>query len=222
MLPEPPRDLVDLPYAAHLRRHEGGGMAAEERYDTVHFDGLALDGPDAEADGAYFLECAVTETVITGGSLRHARFNDVWLGGDRLVGTSLADTDWLDVIADSCLLAGVEAFGSVMRRVVFRRCKFDSVNLSGATLREVLFEDCVLRDVDLSAAALTDTAFPGTSLERVRLGRAALDRADLRGATTLDLLDGYDSLRGAVINAHQLFELAAGFAHALGITVRDV
>jgi uncharacterized protein YjbI with pentapeptide repeats len=141
--------------------------------------------------------------------------------GDRFVGTSLAETNWLDSCADSCVLAGVEAFGAVLRRVVFRRCKFDSVNLRTVELRDVVFEDCVLRDVDFGAAKLTDVAFPGSSLERIRLGRAALKRADLRGTTALDLADGYYALRGAIIGTEQLMALAPALADALGITVLD-
>jgi hypothetical protein len=58
-------------------------------------------------------------------------------------------------------------------------------------------------------------------VERIRLGRATLKRADLRGATLLDLADGYESLRGAVISTGQLLELAPALAATIGITVKD-
>lgn len=214
-----PQSLSELPYAQALEPFGGSGLGVEERYDTVHFDGLTLGEQDA--GGAVFLECAITDTVLEGGSLRRARFNEVWLQGDRFVGASAAETNWMDVTADSCVLAGVEAFGAMLRRVVFRRCKFDSVNLRAARLHEVVFEDCVLRDVDLGGARLRDVSFPGTALERLRLGRAELDATDLRGATRLDLADGHDSLRGAVIGSAQLLDLAPALAAALGIVVRD-
>jgi uncharacterized protein YjbI with pentapeptide repeats len=86
-------------------------------------------------------------------------------------------------------------------------------------LREVTFEDCVLRDVDFGGAKLTDVSFPGSSLERLRLGQATLKNMDLRGAVKLDLADGYDSLRGAIIGTDQLLELAPALASTLGITV---
>ncbi|MFF7209901.1 pentapeptide repeat-containing protein [Streptomyces sp. NPDC008238] len=214
-----PQSLSELPYAEVLEPFGESALGVEERYDTVHFDGLVLG--EQEAGGAVFLECAVTDTVLEGGSLRRARFNEVWLQGARFVGTSAAETNWTDVTADSCVLAGVEAFGAVLRRVVFRRCKFDSVNLRAARLHEVVFEDCVLRDVDLGGARLKDVSFPGTALERLRIGRAELDAVDLRGATRLDLADGHDSLRGAVIGSAQLLDLAPALAGALGIVVRD-
>lgn len=214
-----PEELGDLPYADLLQPHEGGGLAVEARYDTVHFDRLRFE--DDEAAGAHFLECAITDSSFTGVSLRRARLNDVFLRGDRFVGTRLAESDWLDTTADGCVLAGVEAFGSVLRRVVFRRCKFDSVNLRGAALYDVVFEDCVLRDVDLGGAKLDGVTFPGSALERIRLGGAVLKRTDLRGATRLDLADGYESLRGAVIGTGQLLELAPALAATVGITVKD-
>lgn len=216
---EKPATLAHLPYADLLQPHHGGLMT-DERYDTVHFDGLAIQAP--QAPGAGFLECAVTDCVMTGGTLRGAGFNDVWVHGTRFTGTALPDTDWQDSTVEACVLAAVEAFGSRLRRVVFRRCKFDSVNLRTAALREVTFEDCVLRDVDFAGAKLVDVSFPGSSLERAHFAHTSLARVDLRGATTLDLADGYDALRGATITTGQLLDLAPALAHALGVKVQDL
>lgn len=215
---ETPATLADLPYADLLRPHRGD-LATDERYDTVHFAGLEIQAPDAP--GAGFLECAVTDCVVNGGDLRGSGFNDVWVYGTRFVGTGLPETDWQDSTVESCVLAGVEAYGSQLRRVVFRRCKFDSVNLRAAGLREVTFEDCALRDVDFGGAKLVDVSFPGTALERVRLGQVSLARVDLRGATVLDLADGHEALRGATITTTQLLDLAPALAHAMGIKVED-
>lgn len=215
---ETPATLADLPYADLLQPHHGG-LLTDERYDTVHFDGLAIQAP--QAHGAGFLECAVTDCVVTGGTLRGAGFNDVWVYGTRFVGTALPETDWQDSNVESCVMAGVEAFGARLRRVVFRRCKFDSVNLRTTALREVTFEDCVLRDVDLGGAKLVDVSFPGSALERIRFAQASLVRVDLRGATVLDLADGHDALRGATISTGQLLDMAPALAHTLGIRVKD-
>lgn len=214
-----PGELSDLPYADLLQPHEGGGLAIEARYDTVHFD--RADFEDEDAGGASFLECAITDSSFSGVNLRRARLNDVWLSGDRFVAVRLAESSWQDVTAGSCVLAGVEAFGAVLRRVVFRSCKLDSVNLRAAALHEVVFEDCVLRDVDLGGAKLNGVSFPGSALERIRLGKAVLKRTDLRGATVLDIAEGYESLGGAVIDTGQLLELAPALAANLGITVKD-
>ncbi|MCM2421592.1 pentapeptide repeat-containing protein [Streptomyces sp. RKAG293] len=214
----PPEELADLPYADLLRPHEGG-LEVDERYDTVHFDRLTFE--DEKASGVHFLECAITDCGFTGTPLRGARFNDVWAHATRFTGTALAESSWLDTAFTACALAGIEAYGSVLRRVVFRQCKFDSVNLRATTLHDVVFEDCVLRDVDLGGAKLTGVSFPGTRLERVHLARATLKKTDLRGATTLELADGHESLKGALITTLQLFDLAPALAQTLGITVKD-
>lgn len=58
-------------------------------------------------------------------------------------------------------------------------------------------------------------------MEQARFGRAELKRTDLRGAVGIDLADGYESLRGAVISSGQLLDLAPALAQTLGITVKD-
>jgi uncharacterized protein YjbI with pentapeptide repeats len=214
-----PDDLADLPYADLLRPH-AGPLEVEGDYDTVHFDRLDFTAADA-ANGARFLESAVTDCSFSGTNLRRARMNDVWASGTRLTGCSLAETDWLDSAFVGCSLAGLEVFGATLRRVVLRRCKLDSVNLRSAALHDVAFEDCVLRDVDFGGARLERVSFPGSTLERARFGRAELKRADLRGAVGIDLVDGYESLKGAVITPGQLLDLAPALARTLGITVKE-
>ncbi|MEV7215718.1 pentapeptide repeat-containing protein [Kitasatospora cineracea] len=209
--------LEDLPYAHLLQRHTGP-LRPDARYDTVHFDGLALTG---QFGGAHFLECAFTGVRIEEAKLRRAGFNEVWVQGGRLVGVDLAESEWQDTEVDSTVLAGISGYGSAVRRTVFRQCKLEAVNLRGAVLRDVVFEDCLLRDVDLAEARLTDVSFPGSTLDEVRLRGATLKNTDLRTAARLGLPDGHLGLRGAVISTAQLLDLAPQFAQALGIAVRD-
>ncbi len=209
--------LEDLPYAHLLQRHTGP-LRPDARYDTVHFDELALTG---QFGGAHFLECAFTGVRIEEARLRRAGFNEVWVQGARLVGVDLAESEWQDAEVEGSVLAGVSAYGSAVRRTVFRQCKLEAVNLRGAVLRDVVFEDCLLRDVDLSDAKLTGVSFPGSTLDETRLRGATLKDADLRGAVSLGLPDGHLGLRGAILSTHQLLDLAPQFAQALGISVKD-
>jgi uncharacterized protein YjbI with pentapeptide repeats len=159
--------------------------------------------------------------TFSGGQLRRARFNDVWVRGGRIVGTDLVESVWLDSSLLSSALSGVEAYGSQLRRVTFARCKLDSVNLRTAVLDEVTFEDCDLVDVDLAEARLTVVRFPGSQIRGIRLPHVTLKQVDFRGATTWDLAAGYDSLRNAVISSGQLIEIGPGLAAAHGIVVDD-
>lgn len=212
------QQVSDLPYADALALHPGPLDPAGE-YDTVWFDSVAFDEPDV--GNVRFLECAFTAPNFSGGQLRRARFNDVWMRGGRIVGTELIESVWLDSALLSSALSGVEAYGAQLRRVTFAGCKLDSVNLRATVLDDVTFEACTMTDVDLADAELTDVRFAGSELRGLRLPRAALKQVDFRGATALGITDGYDSMRGAVIDGAQLIEIAPGLAAANGIVVTD-
>jgi uncharacterized protein YjbI with pentapeptide repeats len=210
-----PRELADLPYAAALRPHTGG-LAPDGNYDTARFSDVAFDEPSAA--NARFLECAFTQVSFQGGQLKRGRFTDVWLRDVRLTGVDLAETEWLDATVIAAAAAGISAIGARLRRVAFHGCKLDSVNFRGAMLTEVAFDDCLLRHVDFGGAKLTRTAFPRSRLSRCEFTGARLDRVDLRGAE-LGITIGPDSLRGAIISAAQLMDIAPLLAENLGITV---
>jgi uncharacterized protein YjbI with pentapeptide repeats len=213
-----PQQLDDLPYADVLSRHEGQ-LEPRGEYDVTHFDELVFE--DADIGNAQFMECAFTSVTFSAGSFRRARFNDVWFSATRIVGTDLAETSWLDAAVVSSGLSGVEAFSVKLRRVTFTRCKLDSVNLRSARLDGVAFDECLLNDVDFGGATLNDVRFPGSTLRGVRMAQASLDKADFRGAAELGLKDGYDSLRGAIVDYTQLVEIAPALATSMGITLSD-
>jgi uncharacterized protein YjbI with pentapeptide repeats len=212
-----PRQLADLPYAAALRPHSGV-LAADGEYDAARFDQVAFE--DADARNAIFLECAFTQVSVQGGSFRRARFSEVWLRDVRLMSTDLAQTSWVDATFIEGVAAGVEAFGSTLRRVSFHGCKLDSVNFRDSRLTDVRFENCLLRGVDFGGATLTRTVFAESQLRKVNFSKASLDEVDLRGSE-LDIVAGPDSLRGAIISAGQLTGIARALAESLGIVVID-
>ncbi|MFI6581034.1 pentapeptide repeat-containing protein [Embleya sp. NPDC050493] len=213
-----PRELAQLPYAHRLVAFDGD-LDRDGDHEFAHFDGDAF--AEVEAGGSAFTSSAFSTVTFTGGRYRRSRFDDVWLHGVRVVGADLVETSWMDAEFAACVLAGIEAFGATMRRVVFHHCKFDSVNLRKTKLREVAFVDCLLRDVDLAGATLTDVSFPGSTLERIRLDNAQLSRVDLREAGAPDIASGLDALRGATIDSAQLLDLAPALAHLLGLIVED-
>jgi uncharacterized protein YjbI with pentapeptide repeats len=210
------KELSDLPFAAALEAHDG--TWGHDVYDTVHFDAGTV--ADADGAGARFLECAFTQVTFERGRLRGASLNEVWLRDVRLVGTDIRETGWLDATMSASVIAGVQAYGSELRRVVFRGCKLDSVNLRDCTLADVTFEDCLLTDVDLRGSRLSRVTFPGSRLTRFELSNVTLEKVDLRGAE-LGLVITPDSLRGAVITTGQLVDIAPALAAALGIDVDD-
>jgi uncharacterized protein YjbI with pentapeptide repeats len=211
------QEIADLPYAAALRPHQGG-LAADGEYDTVHFDQISFDHPDAR--NARFIECAVSRVSVQGGRFRRARFSDVWFRDVALMATDLAQTSWVDVTFIGGVVAGVEAFGATLRRAAFHGCKLDSVNFRDAALTEVTFDNCLLREVDFTGATIARTVFPRSRLRKANFTKASMEEADLRGAE-LDIIAGPDSLRGAIISGGQLTGIAQALAESLGIIVRD-
>jgi len=214
---KPYEDLAELPFADALKPFDEE-WTVDGVYDTVHISGDTL--VDIDVRGSRFIECAVTQTTLERGRLRGARLDEVWLRETRLISTDLSETEWLDSAFVSSVLAGVQSYGSGMRRVIFHGCKLDSVNFRGARLFEVRFTDCLLRDVDFAGATLNKTSFRGCTLRGVTLSRTTLEQADFRGAE-LGISAGHESLRGAIIDSTQLYDLAPALAQSLGITVRD-
>ncbi|MBR7836506.1 pentapeptide repeat-containing protein [Actinospica durhamensis] len=212
------RDADALPFGHALDLHQGP-LLRDRDYDLCHFD--ALVQTDADAGSSRFTECAFENVVFEGVRLRRAKFTDVWWRGGRVLSGDLAESEWLDAGVLSCAFAGVEAFGAQLRRVVFQRCKLDAVNLRGAELHEVVFEDCILRDVDFSGASLRDVSFRGSAVRDGKFAKSKLTRADFRDATVLECVDGFENLKGAIIDSSQAIELAMEFAQALRITVKD-
>ncbi|MBL7260551.1 pentapeptide repeat-containing protein [Paractinoplanes lichenicola] len=210
--------LQDLPYAAHLRPWDTE-LERDGDYAEVHIDGAEFD--EAEASSSRFSECAFTSVTFTGGDFGHVRLDDVWISKSRWIGGGWAEADLMDTSILDGVLAGVQAYGSQWRRVIVRDCKIDSLNLRGARLQDVEFRDCDLSEVDFGQATLAGVTFPGSSIRRARFTKATIKKLDLRGARTLDVAEGWESLRGAIIDSNQLMESAAALAHTLGITVKD-
>jgi uncharacterized protein YjbI with pentapeptide repeats len=211
------QELADLPFARALTAHPAD-LATGEQYDGAHFDQGELT--DADGSGSQFLECAFTRMAVQGCRLGRAQFAETWLHDVRLVSTSLARTNWRDVTFTGVVIAGVEIFGSQLRRVTFDRCKLDSVNFRDCDLADVTFDNCVLRDVDFGGARLTRTAFPQSRLSATTLTKVRLDQVDLRGAE-LGLIVDPTSLGGAIVTTAQLIDMAPLLAESIGIIIED-
>lgn len=210
--------LADLPYAEYLEPHDGA-LAPGQEYTEIHVADTELE--DCQAAGAHVTESAFTGVTFTGGTFQRGRLLDVWLRKTRWVGTSLAETGLLDMTFLDSFLAGVAAYGATLRRVTFQECKVDTLNLRSAKLRDVVFDRCDLAELDVGGATLTNVTFPGSTLRRARFTGATLTKVDFRGAAELEVTEGADSLRGAIIDSGQLAELAPALAHTLGIVVKD-
>jgi uncharacterized protein YjbI with pentapeptide repeats len=217
-----PRRIDDLAFYESLSLLRGS-LEVDGDYDSVLITGDSLDGGivgDAALSGSRFVECAIAGVTFDGTSMRRCRISDMWFGETRFVAADIAESTLVDAWLSGCVLAGVQAFSTLLRRVTFRNCKLDSVNFRDATLTDVTFEDCVLRDPDFATAKLTRVRFPGCTMTGATFTRATCASVDLRGAS-LGITAGYDALSGVTIDSLQLMALAPLLAHHLGIQVKD-
>jgi uncharacterized protein YjbI with pentapeptide repeats len=212
------RQLSDLVYAGDLEPHQGP-LSRGQAIELTHFDGLEFD--QLQAGGSRFLECAITDTVFSGGSMKRSRFTEVWMRRIRIVDVDLSESVWDDITVLDSSIAALQAYGGKVHRVVFVGCKLDSLNFREAELSDVDFDDCVLRNVDFSGAKLKNVRFRGTTIDAVDLTGASLSKVDFSAAGDIELITGAQSMRGAIINSHQLITMAPVFAAALGITIVD-
>ncbi len=211
-------DLASLPYAQYLQPFTGE-LGRDGDHSEIHLDGVELD--EVEAGGSRFSESAMTAVTFAGGAFDRVRLDDVWIARSRWIGGTWSEAQLLNVTILDSVLAGVQSYGSQWRRVVIQDCKIDSLNLRGTKLQDVQFRDCDLTEVDFGDATLNGVTFPGSAIRRARFGKATVKKVDFRGARELDVAQGWDALRGAVITGNQLMEAAPALAQALGIVVRD-
>jgi uncharacterized protein YjbI with pentapeptide repeats len=201
-----------------LTPHTGEPLETHGDYDAVSFTDLDLSGQNA--NNTRFLDCSLLRCRADGLRLRRARLVETLVADLQAVSLDLAESVWRDSLLTGGRIGAAAASSAQLMRVRLRGVKLDFLNLRGATLQDVVFQDCVLGEVDATDARLTDVDFSGSRVDTLGVRNATLTRVDLSGAT-LQTLSGLDHLRGALISAAQLLDLAPLLADHLGIVVRE-
>lgn len=198
-------------------------ITAEEFLDDdTDFEGVEVDGVQIEDllwTGRRRLDSSRASGLIVGAwTARGAGISDSVIDRTEVRALSAPGSGWRGVEVRNSRFGSVEAYDSTWRAVHFVNCKLGYVNLRDARLTDVCFTDCIVGDLDLMRATATRIALPGTRITRLEITGAKLDGFDLRGAE-LAAIDGLDGLRGAIISADQLLDLAPLLADRLGVTV---
>jgi uncharacterized protein YjbI with pentapeptide repeats len=199
-----------------LTPHDGEPLEPHGDYDAVSFTDLDLSGQNA--NNARLLDCEFRRCRADGLLLRRTRFVETLVADLQAATLDLTESVWRDSLVTGGRIGAVPASSAKLMRVRFRGLKLDFLNLRGATLQDVVFQDCVLSEVDVTDATLTDVDFAGSRVDTLSVRNATLARVDLSGAT-LQTLRGLDHLRGAIVSAAQLLDLAPLLADHLGIVV---
>jgi uncharacterized protein YjbI with pentapeptide repeats len=186
-------------------------------------------------DGALLEDADVSQLQARSLRLAEVGLCRVDMSGSRLRGLSL-----VDVLASAVNAANGSWPGARMNRVTFQRstlvgvdlaegrlsattfceCKLDFANLRMSSIEDVVFVGCSLRGTDFYGSCLKSVDFAGCELHETDFNGASLESVDLRTSTLVDVR-GTGSLRGAIVDASQLIDLAPSLAGELGIRVEN-
>jgi uncharacterized protein YjbI with pentapeptide repeats len=168
---------------------------------SVEFDGCRFNGTDlggSTLDKAAFVDCLVENCNLANLRAREASLRRVRIAVTRMTGFQWIDGGLRDVAFEECRLDLSTFRFSKLTDVVFRNCNMTRVDFTNADLSRARFIDCVL----------TGAQFPHAQMAGTRFTRCDLSE-----------IDGVTSLRGAVLEGHNLVALAHTLATALGITI---
>jgi len=189
--------------------------------------------PSAQLDGMTFEGVEIDQLDLSNSVVEASRFGSLRSADASLRGSVLGDvvftsvdipivraarSRWRDVRFEGGRVGSAEFYDSDWSSVHFVGCKLTFVNLRGSDLRDVAFTDCIIDELDTSEANIVRLALPGTRLRRLDVSNATLAHVDLRNSA-FDEITGVASLRGAVIDEHQLTLLAPLLARQIGLTV---
>jgi uncharacterized protein YjbI with pentapeptide repeats len=184
----------------HTRREAGeAGNAQPPAVDGLPRVSAAQLRREDGLDGALLEDADVSQWQASSPRLAEMGLRRVDLSASRLRGLSLVD---------------------VLSAATFCACKLDLANLRMSSIEDVAFVGCSLRGTDFYGASLESVRFAGCELHETDFTHASLAKADLRGSTLCDVR-GTASLRGAIVEASQLIDLAPSLAAELGIRVED-
>ncbi len=151
----------------------------------------------------------------------------------RLTGLHVVDSTWVraaasGLVAPHSLWRDCEVrdsrFGlldlssSTLLRLTITDAKIDYLNLRGSTLREVVLTRVQVGEVSLTDAMGTGIRFAGCTMGTIELHNSRLTSTDL-STSSLQRVDGLDSLRGVILSAEQVMDLAPAMAAHLGATL---
>ena len=196
-----------------------------------------LPDHDLDDEGTY-RDMDFLDLDLTGRTARSVELEGCHLKATDLSGSALDKAVFVDCLIENCNLANVRANGATLRRVRLSVARMTGFQWTKGILRDVAFDECRLDLSTFRFSELTDVVFTGCNLFRADFTNADLSRArfvdcDLSGAqfshatltgtrfTRCELvdIDGVTSMRGAVVEGHNLVALAHTLATALGITI---
>ena len=160
---------------------------AGDSFEDRTFEDLALTGGSLgrkEFVGCMFVRCQLGGAELDGCHFERCRFKSCDLGV-----ASIADARLIETRFEDCRLGGIDwmTARSLVFSVGFERCDLTHASFVGVDLTDTQFIDCRAIDVAFMDSNLTGCCFDGTTLKDSRFETADFTRADMSGATDLDV-----------------------------------
>lgn len=135
-------------------------------------------------------------------------------------GLAAPHSSWRDSEIRESRFGLLDVSSSTLLRLTIADAKIDFLNLRGSTVREVVLRRVTLGELSLSDASGTTLVLDDCTIDSVELHSTRLGTVDL-SRSRLARIDGLDSLRGVVLSAEQVLDLAPAMARHLGATIAE-
>lgn len=209
---DPPHAIV----FPELDEFVGSAFERDGDYDAVAFTDCDLR--EQNGGNSRLTDCLFERCQADGLALRQARLSDCLVNEMTAASLDLTESVWRDCVLSGGRFGALTLAGASLTRVRLRGVKLDFLNLRDAKVEGMVFENCLLGELDAGSARLSDVALEGGRVDNLVLHHSTLQRVDL-SRTALHRLGGAESLRGAIVSAAQLMDLAPLLADHLGLTV---
>ena len=139
--------------------------------------------------------------------------------GSNFTGSKFEESNWRTVHISDSRCSGLQVQNSMFKNVTFAGSKLDLVNFRFVKMENVIFDNCILDDADFYGATLKNIDFVNCRITKINFGAAKIKNVDL-SESTIEELQGVNSIRGITISYDQLIQLAPYFAAEAGIKIK--
>jgi uncharacterized protein YjbI with pentapeptide repeats len=193
-------------------------LGDEEEVDDATLTGEIVG--DADIELVALMGCRLEGVMLTGRTLRRWRFVDCLIVDSDLSGVVLDRCSLTRVEVRDCRLSGFQGAGGRYADVGFVGCRIDGANFRMSRWERSGFDHCDLSEADFGNSQLPGTQLLGCDLTGIDLSKCDLTGASLRGST-LERLQGAESLRGVTISSDQIVPAGLAVFGAMKITISD-
>jgi len=178
---------------------------------------------DLDLSGREVVNADIAESRIDTCRFGPGRFDRISMSDCELTGCDLANllaenSSMIRVSLVNSRATGLSWGGGLFKDVRWENCRADMSAFRFTRFTRVLFSGCDLRQADFQNADLRGIRFEGCDLTGAQFSNAVMTGTRFRGCFLTDIA-GAQSLRGAVVDSHDLIGLAHGLAGALGIVI---